>query len=314
MKILVTGSQGFVGQALCKYLTEKRYDVISAVRISAGLQNEYAIGNISANTYWQPALKNINTVIHLAARVHQMHDNAINPLTEFRQLNVDSTLNLARQAAESGVKRIVFTSTIKVNGEGSKTPYKESDTPKPEDPYAISKWEAEQGLLEISRQTGIEIVIVRPPLVYGPGAKGNFASLVSWVRKGWPLPFGSVRNQRSLIALENLVSFLALCADNTLSPLAANQTFVIADGEDISTPDLLKKVAYAHRVKSRLISIPSCIFKVAGQLMGKQAEVDRLLSSLLVDSTKARELLGWRPIISMDEQLRKIAVMESRDD
>jgi nucleoside-diphosphate-sugar epimerase len=227
---------------------------------------------------------------------------------------VKGTLNLARQAAAYGVKRFVFLSSVKVNGECTLNgcAFRAADIPAPEDAYGISKLEAEQGLMDLARETGMEVVIIRPPLVYGPGVKGNFASLVRWVRKGIPLPLGVVHNKRSLVALENLVDFIALCADPERSKLAANEVFLISDGEDVSTNGLLRKVANAYSVAPRLMPIPVLWIRTVARLLGKRAVADRLLGSLVVDSSKAWDLLGWKPVVSMDEQLKNMALHDTR--
>jgi nucleoside-diphosphate-sugar epimerase len=230
-------------------------------------------------------------------------------LAAFRASNVDQTLFLARLAAHRGAKRFVFVSSIKVNGEVTLPgqPFSDNSVPSPKDPYAISKWEAEQSLLQLGREQGMEIVIIRPPLVYGPGVKGNFASMVHWLRSGIPLPFGSINNKRSLIALDNLVDFIDLCANSERSPNAANQIFLISDGEDVSTPELLQKVAAAYSVSPRLIPIPHAWLHLAIEQLVSPGLASRLLGSLVIDSTKANEMLGWQPVLSMDEQLRQMA-------
>ncbi|MDO7597788.1 MAG: NAD-dependent epimerase/dehydratase family protein, partial [Pseudomonadota bacterium] len=226
----------------------------------------------------------------------------------FRRLNVDGTLNLARQAADAGVKRFVFISSIKVNGEMTLVaqPFKADDNFLPTDPYGLSKYEAEQGLLAIAKETGMEVVIIRPPLVYGPGVKANFSAMMKWIDKGLPLPFGTIHNQRSLVALDNLVDFIALCADRKKSYKAANEVFLISDGEDVSTTTLLQKVARAFGKKPRLIPVPVGLMIFAAKLIGKGDIANRLFGSLQVDSSKARDLLGWQPVVTMDEQLAKM--------
>jgi nucleoside-diphosphate-sugar epimerase len=243
-----------------------------------------------------------------------MNDNASDPLTEFRKMNRDATLAVARLAAESGVKRFVFLSSIKVNGEMTRPghSFKPDDIHVPDDPYGLSKYEAEQGLLALAQKTGMEVVIIRPPLVYGPGVKANFASMMKWMGKPIPLPFGAIHNQRSLVALDNLVSFISLCADREKSPKAANQVFLISDGQDVSTTQLLRKVGQAlnHHtpsgIKAWLVPIPVSIMTFFAKLLGKGAVANRLFGSLQVDSSKARDLLGWQPIVPMDEQLAKM--------
>jgi UDP-N-acetyl-alpha-D-quinovosamine dehydrogenase len=249
---------------------------------------------------------NVDIVIHTAARVHIMNDTELDPLTEFRRANTNSTLKLARQAAISGVTRFVFLSSIKVNGEVTegKQPFRSDDNSIPEDPYALSKYEAEKGLLKIAQETGMEVVIIRPPLVYGPAVKANFSVMMKWVNKGVPLPFGAVHNQRSLVALDNLVSFIIHCIDH---PKAANEVFLISDNEDVSTTELLQKVAIAFGKKSLLIPIPVRVMNFLAKLIGKEGVAERLFNSLQVDSSKARNLLDWKPVITMDEQLKKMA-------
>lgn len=244
----------------------------------------------------------VSTVIHLAARVHVMHDSANDPLAAFREVNLDATLALAAQAAAAGVRRFVFASSVKVNGEATAAdhPYTERDAPAPQDAYAISKWEAEQGLRQIAASTGMEVVIIRPPLVYGPGVKANFAALMRAVQRGVPLPLGAVHNLRSLVGLDNLVDFIITC---TRHPAAANQTFLVSDGADISTPDLVRAMARAAGRPARLLSVPVGVLASLASLLGKRAVVDRLCSSLQLDISKARELLQWTPPVTLEEGL-----------
>ncbi|PDT74082.1 SDR family oxidoreductase [Bradyrhizobium sp. C9] len=308
MNILITGATGFVGLPLLGALGLRGYRTIPVVRRSVGLSDEMLVPEISAQTDFQGALSGCNTVVHLAARVHVMRDQIADPLSEFRRVNVEGTLNLARQAVAAGVRRFVFVSSIKVNGESGSQ--REDATPAPKDPYGISKMEAEQGLMTIARETTMEVVIIRPPLVYGPGVKGNFATMVKWVQKGIPLPLGAVNNRRSLLALDNLIDFIALCVDRDRSPRGANEVFLISDGDDVSTADLLRRVAKAYDVKARLMPIPAGWLKLVAHMAGKTEAADRLLGSLVVDSVKARELLGWQPVVSMDNQLQKMALLE----
>jgi len=251
------------------------------------------------------ALNNSDVVVHAAARAHVMREESVDPLAEYRKVNRDATLALAQLAAQAGVKRFIFVSSIKVNGEMTRPGemFTPDDYFVPSDPYGLSKYEAEQGLLAIARETGMEVVIIRPPLVYGPNVKGNFASMVNWVKKGVPLPLGAVRNLRSMVALDNLVDFIALCADRDRSPKAANELFLISDGVDVSTSDLLRKVAKACGVKSRLLPVSVGLMRLAAKALGKGAVADRLFGNLQVDSSKARDLLGWQPKVTMDEAL-----------
>jgi nucleoside-diphosphate-sugar epimerase len=238
-----------------------------------------------------------------------MNDDCDDSLAIYREANTASTLNLAKQAAQAGVNRFVFISSIKVNGEMTRpgNSFLPEDNHVPTDHYGLSKYEAEQGLLQIAEETGMEVVIVRPPLVYGPGVKANFASMMRWVNKGVPLPFGLVDNQRSLVALDNLVDLIALCADREKSPKAANQVFLISDGEDVSTTQLLQKVAKAFNKKAFLLPIPVWLMTFVAKILGKGDVANRLFGSLQVDSSKARDLLGWKPVTTIDEQLQKTA-------
>jgi len=310
---LLTGSTGFIGKHIAKELTAHGVRVVMAVR--AAPQNSasahpgwswHELGDINSKTDWQPALQGVQSVVHCAARAHVMREHAADALTAYREVNVAGTLRLARQAAAVGVQRFVFLSSIGVNGNRSTVPFTETSEPNPHDAYAVSKFEAEQALLELAAQTCMEVVIIRPPLVYGPGAPGNFGSLVRVAQRGLPLPLGAVHNQRSLVALDNLVSLVLLCADRARSPQAANQVFVVADGEDVSTSNLLRMVARAAGRPSRLLPVPGSWLLAGASLLGKRVVADRLLSNLQVDATKARTLLGWRPVVTMDAQLAKM--------
>jgi nucleoside-diphosphate-sugar epimerase len=309
MKILVTGATGFVGSEVAKQLLAKDLDVIATVRsdnsaLPEGVQR-FVAGDFAEPINWASALPDVDVIIHTAARVHIMDDSVVDPLTEFRKVNVDGTLNLARQAVEAGVKRFIFISSIKVNGEMTLVdqPFKPNDNYKPTDPYGLSKYEAEQGLLAIAEEAGMEVVIIRPPLVYGPNVKANFSAMMKWINRGVPLPFGAIDNQRSLVALENLVSFIIHCIDH---PQAANEVFLISDGEDVSTTTLLRKVAFAFGKKPNLIPVPVGLMTFVAKLVGKGDIANRLFGSLQVDSSKARDLLGWQPVVTMDEQLAKM--------
>ena len=311
MRVLVTGANGFIGRALCVYLRSKGHELVSVVR-SKPQDGQITVGEIGPAVNWNMALHGCDAVVHLAARAHVLRDASVNSLGTYRTVNCDGTLNLARQAASVGVRRFVFISSIGVNGSQKAFPgFTEADEPNPQDPYSISKYDAEMGLREIAKRTGMEVVILRPPLVYGPCAPGNFRILVNVIRKGIPLPLGAVHNQRSFVAVDNLVDFIALCVDRMRSPLAANELFLISDGEDVSTTELLRKVALAYGVKAFLLPIPVMWMRFAARCLGKGAMANRLLGSLVVDSSKARELLGWRPLVSMDGQLKKMALHDS---
>lgn len=305
MKIAVTGATGFIGRALCSHLVAKDdYIVVPAVSHMSGLRDEIVVGNNNAAMDWRSVLAHCDAVVHLGARVHRMEGTPRNPLALYRASNTDTTLNLARQAAESGVKRFVFISTAKVNGEGRESPYTENEPAAPEDAYAISKWEAEQGLHQIARETGLEVVILRPPLVYGPGVAANFLNMMRWLYKGVPLPLGAIHNRRSLVGLDNLVDFIVTCLDH---PAAANQIFLVADGEDISTADLLRRMAAALKVPARLIPVPQNLLEVSLKLIGKNALARRLCGSLRLDISKAETVLDWHSPLSVNEGLQRTA-------
>ncbi|MCL7743689.1 SDR family oxidoreductase [Guyparkeria hydrothermalis] len=307
--VLVTGANGFVGSRLIERLgAVPTYTVSGAVRQvteqSAEGGRRYAVGSLNAQTDWRSALAGTDVVVHTAARAHVMADATTDPLSEYRRVNVDGTRVLARQAAEQGVRRFVFISSVKVNGERTETDarFSADDEPSPRDAYGVSKFEAEQALREICSETGMEIVIIRPPLVYGPGVKGNFASMMRWVQKGVPLPLGAVNNRRSLVALDNVVDLVTTCIDH---PAAANEVFLVSDGEDLSTTDLLRRVGKAMNRPARLISVPTRLLAGAAAMLGKRDVARRLLGSLQVDISKTRDVLGWEPPISVDEGLRR---------
>jgi len=308
MRILVTGANGFVGRALCKALHQSSYQVRTATRTNKHQTSpdQFLVGDIIATTQWEQVLPDINVVIHLAARVHVMNDQAVDPLSEFRKVNVDGTLNLARQAAMAGVKRFIFISSIKVNGESTAAnhPFSADDIPAPADAYGISKREAEDALRLLAEETGLEVVIIRPPLVYGPGVKANFLSMMRWLHKGLPLPLGNIDNKRSLVALDNLVDLIATCVDH---PAAANQTFLVSDDEDLSTSGLLHRMAKALGKTAWLLPFPSWLLTTLAGLIGKKAVAQRLCDSLQVDITKTRQVLNWTPPINVDEGLRRVA-------
>lgn len=309
--VLITGGTGFVGKALlARVLSDSAFKVKIATR-HVGLTRHdgvdtFSVGSIQSETKWEPALAGVQVVIHAAARVHVMSESSADPLAEFRKVNVDGTLNLARQAVAAGVRRFIFVSSIKVNGEGTEPgkPYKADDAPAPVDPYGISKLEAEHGLLALAAETGMEVVIIRPVLVYGPGVKANFRSMMNWLNKGIPLPLGSIRNKRSLVALDNLVDLIVTCIEH---PAAANQVFLVSDGEDLSTTELLWRMGAALGKPARLLPLPGAWLNGAACLLGKGAIAQRLCGSLQVDIEKTRRLLGWTPPVSVDDSLRKTA-------
>lgn len=307
MNILLTGSTGFLGNRLAVCLDHHcGFELTCAVRrtCSACCSKTVVTNGLGSTTDWSAALVNQQVVIHVAARAHIMKDEVPDPLAEYRKVNVEGSLNLAQQAVEAGVKRFIYISSIKVNGEQTSegSSFKADDVPAPEDAYGISKMEAEQGLQRLSAETGLEVVIIRPPLVYGPGVKGNFASMIKVVDKGMPLPLGSVHNKRSLVALDNLVDLIITCVDH---PAAFNQVFLVADGEDLSTSDLLRRISAALGKPSRLMPVPVALLQFAATLLGRKAMAQRLLGSLQVDISKTRDVLGWKPPVSVDEGLRR---------
>lgn len=309
MTILVTGANGFVGSALCARLRNDAVSVRGAVRtLEVPLDDDrsVAVGNISAETDWTSALKDVQQVVHLAARVPLMKDNSSDPLAEFRRVNVEGTANLARQAAAAGARRFIFLSSIKVNGETTELmqAFTADDVPDSEDPYGRSKYEAERMLAQISAETAMEVVVLRPPLIYGPGVKGNFLHLMAAIDKRRPLPLGAIRNSRSLIYLGNLVDAVRLCLTH---PKAAGKTFLVSDGYDLSTTELVCRIADALGRRPFLLPVPASWMKFTGGVLGKRAEVDRLLGSLTVDTTPLRVELGWRPPFSIQAGLEASA-------
>jgi nucleoside-diphosphate-sugar epimerase len=308
MRVLVSGSTGFVGKALIPAILFRGHHPVEAVRRAKEKPNDRVstcvVGNIDGRTNWSKALESAEAVIHLAARAHVMRETANDPLAEFRCVNTAGTLNMARQAATAGVRRFIFLSTIGVNGNSTMQGkvFAPTDTPCPHDPYSMSKYEAEIGLHSIAQSTGMEVVIIRPPLVYGANAPGNFGKLTRVVAKGLPLPLGSINNRRSLVGINNLVDFIVMCLEH---PAAANETFLVSDGEDLSTPDLIRRMARAMNRPARLFPVPPALLAVAASLVGKSSIAQRLCSSLQVDISKSVELLGWKPPVSVDEGLRR---------
>ena len=313
MKIMLTGATGFIGKSLVFELLQQNFNVSIAVRQKTNLfpckVKQFVVGDFGDNPDFSASLAKVDCVIHLAGRAHVIDKIKTSELNGFRNINRDLTLHLAKQAIDSGVKRFLFLSSIRVNGNQNNKPFLETDTPNPQESYAISKYEAEQDLMRLSQDTGLEVAIIRPPLVYGYGAPGNFGRLVKWVgaKLILPLPLGSVKNARSLIAIDNLVSFIITCIAHKN---AANEVFFISDREDLSTTQLLRKIAKAFNKKIFLLPIPVQLMIFLAGLLGGRADAIRLFSSLQVDSSKAKELLNWNPKITMDEQLLKIAKAE----
>jgi nucleoside-diphosphate-sugar epimerase len=311
LRVLVTGANGFIGGALLTSLedggaTKVRGAVRGSSAIPAGPSNLVSVGDLAGDPDWRVALSGVDIVVHTAARVHMMDYRPAESLAAFRQVNVDSTLNLARQAANSGVRRFVFLSSIKVNGESTlpDRPFNADDPPMPDGAYALSKHEAETGLQQLGKDTGLQIVIVRPVLVYGPGVRANFLSMMRWIYAGFPLPLGAIRNARSLVALDNLVDLLTTCLYH---PAAPNQTFLVSDGEDLSTPELVCRTGAAMGRRVRLMPFPEFVLRSTAAILGKPDLGERLCGSLQVDIGKTRRLLDWSPPVSVDQALRKTA-------
>lgn len=307
-RILLTGSTGFIGTELLKQLKLKKYFIHTSSRLSLEkkideVQN-FKINQIDNNSNWSEALEKVDCVIHCAGIAVENNKSNADDLDYYRKINVEGTSHLAHQAAAKGVRRFIFLSSIKVNGERTEklSSFKNTDTPKPEDIYAISKWEAEKCLHSISKQTGLEMVIIRAPIVYGPGVKGNFLHLLNLIDKGFPLPFGSINNLRSFISLDNLVDLIIYCINH---PKAAGQTFLVSDGEDLSIPDLIKKIAATMKKKSFLIPIPISFLKFIGKIVGKTKQINSLINSLQVDSSHIENTINWKACISQNEALIK---------
>lgn len=302
-KILLTGATGFVGSAVLLKLGNNVASTIGRSK-PAWFSGRHFQQEISAAANFQAALSGVSVVVHCAARVHMMNDHSSDPLAAFREVNTFGTLNLARQAAAAGVKRFIFLSSIKVNGESTLNgkPFSNDDLPEPEDAYGISKTEAEAGLKQIAAKSCMEVVIIRPPLVYGPGVKANFAAMLKLAQNNLPLPLGAIHNKRSLVALDNLVDLIVTCIDH---PKAANQTFLVSDDKDVSTTELLKLMTRAAGKKPWLIPVPMSWLKLAGKLTGKQAVIDRLCGNLQVDISHTKETLGWKPPITLEEGIAR---------
>lgn len=309
MRVLVTGGTGFVGRALVAQLVaQESHEVLALTRQSPtdpvpGVAY-LAAGDLILQKQWQPMLAGVDALVHTAARVHILNDTTVESLAEFQRVNVEGTLELAKQAAALGVRRFVFISSIGVNGVQTEasTAFSETDQPNPHNAYALSKLKAERGLRQLAEQTGLEVVVIRPPLVYGPGVRANFAALMRAVRRGWPLPLGAVRNLRSMVAIDNLIDFIITCIAH---PLAANETFLVSDGHDVSSAELVRGLAHAAGVTPRLVPVPPWVLWAAAGVLGKGDVIQRLCGSLRVDISKAQTLLAWVPQVSVDEGLRR---------
>lgn len=311
MSILITGHTGFLGKLLVRRLQSNALTLVGRSFLQHQCSNFYK-KEISPSTDFSDALQGIDIVIHAAARAHIMNDRSVDPLSIYREVNTLGTLKLASQAADAGVRRFIFISSIKVNGESTQlnSPFTSESCHNPQDPYSVSKSEAEKGLLDLGHKKNMEIVIIRPPLVYGPGVKANFSAMMRLAKKNLPLPFGAIYNKRSLVAIDNLVDLIITCIDH---PNAANQTFLVSDDHDVSTTELLDMMTRAAGKSPRLLSVPICWLKFAGKLTGKQAVIDRLCGNLQLDISHTKDTLGWQPPITMEEGLRRCFVEDKKD-
>lgn len=312
MKILVTGASGFVGRALTSRLVALgEHEVFAMTRSQPPdpvAEAQYVVmGDLRLQARWPEDLTGVECVVHTAARVHVLSDQTKQSLAEFERVNVTATLELARQAAIAGVRRLVFISSIGVNGvmTQANTAFTEEDLPQPHNAYADSKLKAELGLRQVAEQTGLEIVIIRPPLVYGPGVRANFAALMRATQRGWPLPLGAVQNLRSMVGLDNLVDFIVTCVSH---PYAANQTFLVSDGHDVSSAELVRGLARAAGANAYLVPVPVWLLRTGAKLIGREDVIQRLCGSLRVDIGKAHRLLNWAPRVSLEEGLRRTVV------
>lgn len=305
--IFITGAGGFLGKDLIRRLqSEDRYRLSASVRnaqanVAAGVVTHFT-GVMDTRTSWTAALTGVDVVVHCAARVHVMADKSTDPLQAFRAVNVEGTLHLARQAATAGVRRFVFISSIKVNGEESLAgrPYTPHDEAKPVDAYGLSKWEAEKGLLKLAEEVEMDIVIIRPVLIYGPGVKANFQNMMRFLCKGIPLPLGAIHNKRSFVALDNVTDLIVTCLDH---PAASNQVFLVSDDEDLSTTELLRRMARALHAPARLVPVPAWLLRTTAKFLGMSGFSQRLCGTLQVDISKTRSLLGWAPRVGVDQAL-----------
>lgn len=310
-RVLVTGANGFVGRTLCPVLEDAGTRVRAAVKDGSGRLpgscdgDVMSVGNIGADTAWLPALKDVEVVVHLAGRVHVLRETVRDPQAEFHKVNVLGTEHLARVSARAGVKRIVYVSSIGVNGRRTtESAFSETHEPSPHNAYALSKWEAEQVLREVSEETGIEVVILRPPLIYGPGVKANFLRLMELVNLGLPLPMGSIDNRRSLLYVGNLADAISKCIQ---APEASGKTFLVSDGEDVSTPELVRRIRKALGVSTMVLPLPTAAIRLAAYLARRASSVEPLLDSLVIDSTEIRRTLGWQPPYTLDQGMRETA-------
>ncbi|MGL5005950.1 MAG: UDP-glucose 4-epimerase family protein [Plesiomonas sp.] len=303
-KVMVTGSSGFVGSALCYYLHQQKISVMGVTRKKSTQPWQVVGPELSDRANWQPLLKGVDTVVHCAARVHQMNEKECNALQQYREINTAATLHLAKQAVQSGVKRFIYLSSIKVNGELSllNQPFCADDNHIPTDPYGLSKYEAEQQLKILAQETGLEVVIIRPPLVYGEGVKANFLSMMTWVKKGIPLPFGCIDNVRSFVFIDNLIDLIVTCCSH---PAAANETFLVSDDNDVSLTQLLQTIAMQMQIKSRLLPIPQSWLQSVFAILGMKSLSQRLFGDLALEVTKTKKVLHWQPPVTFEQGIKR---------
>ncbi len=314
MNILVTGAKGFIGNTLCQTLSMRGNSVVGVTRNQVGDSNNISMISkvLSKDTDWQDSLKDIDVVIHLAGRAHVMKDTSADPYQAYADINIHATKQLAEQAALSGVKRFIYLSSVKVNGERTKdVAFSEIESPRPEDDYGKTKWEAEKALNKIAKDTGMEVVMIRPPLVYGLGVKANFKSLIQLVQRNIPLPFGAIKNKRSFVYIENLIDYIILCSHH---PAAANQTFLISDDDDVSTTQLIRYIKEASGKESLLLPVPQSWLVFLLRLFGKSLLSDRLCGNLQVDITKAKTLLNWKPLYTVKEGIQRTVCTSVEND
>jgi nucleoside-diphosphate-sugar epimerase len=311
VKILITGASGFVGAPLVRHLAGVGHDLVALTRAvpfgessASELVKFKAVGDIDGSTNWSSYLDGVDAVVHLANRAHVMNEPVGDPLKLYSTINTSGTLQLARQAGAASVKRFIFISSIKVNGELSlpHKPFRADDVFIPFDPYGLSKYEAEVGLKKIAKESSLEVVIIRPPLIYGPGVKANFLNMMRWVERGIPLPLGSIQNQRSLLSIDNLIDFIQLCLTH---PKAAGQTFLVSDDHDLSTTELLKGIARSMGQSSKLVPFPQCVLEGVLGILGQRRIAERLCGSLQLDIQPTKDQLGWQPPYSVEDQLIK---------
>ncbi|MEZ9699210.1 UDP-glucose 4-epimerase family protein [Vibrio sp. 10N.261.46.E12] len=305
MKLLVTGSTGFVGSRFAKLAQECQWEVLPVVRKAAQIQpNSLVVSSIDSSTDWSGAFDGVDCVVHCAARVHQMNESEQDALAAYREVNTLGTLTLARQAADAGVKRFVFVSSIKVNGELSEldSPFDPDLSHTPQAPYGLSKYEAEIELAQLAKDTGLDIVIIRPPLVYGPGVKANFLSMMRLIDKGIPLPFGAIKNQRSLVYLDNLCDLILTCCEH---PSAPGRTFLVSDDNDVSTTQLMQIIAQTMGKSSRLIPIPMSWIQLGASVLKKQQVAQRVCGNLQVEIGLTKDILGWKPPVTFEQGIKR---------